>query len=105
MMMLVITSSASLLAGCCWYTNLHFDKISSSGKTLQIEHEFVFRQIKTNFMYLPLVAVHHFCLTKLLQKTPNYSAIYQSKRHLTVFYIAQIVPSFVVLYLNAEILV
>ena len=31
---------------------------------------------------LPLVAVHHFCLTKGFQKTPNYSAIYRSKRHL-----------------------
>ena len=46
---------------------------------------------------LPLVAVHHFCLTKGFQKTPYYSAIYRSKRYLTVFYITQIVPSFVVL--------
>ena len=50
---------------------------------------------------LPLVAVHHFCLTKGFQKTPNYSAIYRLESHLTVFYIAQIMPSFVVLYLNA----
>ena len=49
---------------------------------------------------LPLVAVHHFCLTKGFQKTPDYSAIYRLERHLTVFYIAQIVPSFVVLYLS-----
>ena len=57
--------------------------------------------IETNQNKLPpLVAVHHFCLTKGFQKTPNYSAIYQLERHLTVFYIAQIVPSFVVLYLN-----
>ena len=49
---------------------------------------------------LPLVAVRYFCLTKGFQKTPNYSAIYRSERHLTVSYIAQIVPSFVVLYLN-----
>ena len=39
----------------------------------------------------PLVAVHHFCLTKGFQKTPN-RAIYRSERHLTIFYIAQIVP-------------
>ena len=46
---------------------------------------------------LPLVALHHFCLTKGFQKTPDYSAIYRSERNLTVFYIAQIMPSFVVL--------
>ena len=50
------------------------------------------------------MAVHHFCLTNVFQKTPNYSAIYRLKRHLTVFYIAQIVPSFVVLYLNEKFL-
>ena len=49
---------------------------------------------------LPLVDVHYFCLTKGFQRTPNFSAIYRSERHLTVSYIAQIVPSFVVLYLN-----
>ena len=46
------------------------------------------------------MAVHYFCLTKEFQKPPDYSAIYQLERNLTVFYIAQIVPSFVVLYLN-----
>ena len=47
------------------------------------------------------MAVHHFCLTKGFQKTPDYSAIYHLESHLTVFYIAQIVPSFVFLYLNS----
>ena len=55
------------------------------------------QQISCN---LPLVAVHHFRLTKGFQKTPDYSAIYRLEGHLTVSYIAQIVPSFVVLYLN-----
>ena len=45
---------------------------------------------------LPLVAVYHL----FDQGVPNYSAVYQLKRHLRVFYIAQIVSSFVVLYLN-----
>ena len=58
---------------------------------------------------LPLVAGHHFRLTNEFQKTVNCtelqcswqcSAIYQSEHHLTVFYIAQIVP--VVFYLNAN---
>ena len=54
------------------------------------------RQIKTNFM----AAVHYFHLTKGFQKNSDYSTIYQLERHLTVFHIRQIVPSFVVLYLN-----
>ena len=46
--------------------------------------------------------MHHFCVTKEFQITPDYSVIYRLERHLTVFYIAQIVPSFVVLYLNMD---
>ena len=42
-------------------------------------------------------------MTKGFQKTPDYSAIYRLERHLTVFYIAQNVPSFVVLYLNISL--
>ena len=48
---------------------------------------------------LPLVAVHYFCLTEGFQKSPDYSAIYRSERHLTVFYFVQIVSSFGVLCL------
>ena len=59
------------------------------------------RQIKTNFM----LSLSGGCASLLFdqgvpKKNPNFSAIYRSECHLMVFYIAQFVPSFVVLYLN-----
>ena len=55
------------------------------------------QQISCN---LPVVAVHHFCLTKGFPKTPNCSTTYQSENHLTVFYIDHFVPCSVVYYFN-----
>jgi hypothetical protein len=50
---------------------------------------------------LPLAAVHHFHLTKgFPNKLPTTAPSSQSERHLTVFYVDQIVPGFVVYYLN-----
>ena len=48
------------------------------------------------------MAVHHFRLTKGFQKTSDYSAIYRLQCHLTLFYIDQIVPNYVVYYLNEK---
>ena len=51
---------------------------------------------------LPLVAAHPFCLTNGFQKLSTTLPSTNQNAILTVFCIAQIVPSFVVLHLNAN---
>ena len=69
------------------------------GKKSQ-ENNQILRQIKTNF----IASLSGGCASLLFDywvpKTPDYSTINQLECHLTVFYSHQIVPSFVVLYLN-----
>ena len=48
---------------------------------------------------LPLADLHHFCLTKRLPKT---SSVIQPTGTPSTFYIDQIVPGFVVYYLNSN---
>ena len=54
---------------------------------------------------LPLAAVHHFRLTKGFPKNSTTVPSSRSERHLTVFCIDQIVPGYVVSYLNKKTIV